>query len=90
MILSIILPLAIGAFGLALAANCYRLLKGPDLADRVLALDTMYINSMALLILIGIHLRTTLFFEAALIIASLGFVGTVVLAKYIIDGDIVE
>lgn len=90
MILSIIVPLAIGAFALALAANCFRLLKGPDLADRVLALDTMYINSMALLILIGINLGTVLFFEAALIIAALGFVGTVVLSKYIIDGDIVE
>ncbi|MBK9245832.1 MAG: K+/H+ antiporter subunit F [Burkholderiales bacterium] len=85
-----LLPLAIGAFTLALLLNLFRLLRGPGLADRILALDTMYINSMALLILLGIHFGTAVFFEAALVIALMGFVGTVVLSKFVIRGDIVE
>jgi multicomponent K+:H+ antiporter subunit F len=90
MIVANLLPYAIGAFTLALLLNLYRLLRGPGLADRILALDTMYINSMALLILIGIHFGTALFFEAALVIALMGFVGTVVLSKFVLRGNIVE
>jgi len=90
MIVATVLPLAIGAFALALLLNLYRLLRGPGLADRILALDTLYINSMALLILVGIHFDTTAFFEAALVIALMGFVGTVVLSKFVVRGDIVE
>jgi multicomponent K+:H+ antiporter subunit F len=90
MIVATVLPFAIGAFALALLLNLYRLLRGPGLADRILALDTMYINSMALLVLVGIHFGTALFFEAALVIALMGFVGTVALSKYVVRGDIVE
>ncbi len=90
MIVAALLPFAIGAFTLALLLNLYRLLRGPGLADRILALDTMYINSMALLILVGIHFGTAVFFEAALVIALMGFVGTVVLSKFVLRGDIVE
>lgn len=90
MIVATLLPFAIGAFTLALLLNLYRLLRGPGLADRILALDTLYINSLALLILVGIHFRTAVFFEAALVIAALGFVGTVVLSKFVVRGDIVE
>lgn len=90
MIVATVLPFAIGAFTLALLLNLYRLLRGPGLADRILALDTMYINSMALLILVGIHFGTAVFFEAALVIALMGFVGTVVLSKFVLRGDIVE
>jgi multicomponent K+:H+ antiporter subunit F len=90
MIVATVLPFATGAFALALLLNLYRLLRGPGLADRILALDTMYINSMALLVLVGIHFGTALFFEAALVIALMGFVGTVALANYVVRGDIVE
>jgi multicomponent K+:H+ antiporter subunit F len=90
MIVATVLPFAIGAFALALLLNLYRLLRGPGLADRILALDTLYINSLALLILLGIQFGTTLFFEAALVIALMGFVGTVVLSKFVDRGDIVE
>ena len=85
-----ILPWAIGAFALALALNAWRLLKGPTLPDRILALDTLYINTLALLVLLGVLLNSTVYFEAALIIAMLGFTSTVVLAKYVLRGDIVE
>ena len=84
------LPWAIGAFVVALALNAWRLLRGPSLPDRILALDTLYINTLALLVLLGIQLRTELYFEAALVIAMLGFVSTVVLSKYVLRGDIVE
>ena len=90
MIVATLLPWAIGAFTVALLLNLYRLLRGPGLADRILALDTLYINSMALLILVGIRFDTAVFFEAALVIAALGFVGTVVLSKFVVRGDIVE
>jgi len=90
MIVATLLPFAIGAFTLALLLNLYRLLRGPGLADRILALDTLYINSLAMLILVGIHFRTAVFFEAALVIALMGFVGTVVLSKFVLRGDIVE
>jgi multicomponent K+:H+ antiporter subunit F len=88
--LSTVVPIAIGAFAFALVLNLLRLLKGPSLPDRVLALDTLYVNSVALLLLIGIQFKTMLFFEAALVIALLGFVGTVCVSKYISRGDIVE
>ncbi len=75
---------------LALALNLYRMIVGPSLPDRILALDTMYINSIALLVLFGIYQGSMLYFEAALLIAVMGFVGTVALSKYLLRGDIIE
>lgn len=88
--LATILPWAGGGFSLALLFSLWRLLRGPTPADRILALDTLYINAMALLVLFGIRFGTSLYFEAALMIAMLGFVGTVALSKYLLRGDIVE
>lgn len=85
-----ILPWIIAVFALSLALNVYRLLRGPSLPDRILALDTLYVNTIALLVLLGIGLDTQLFFEAALVVALLGFISTVALAKYIARGDIIE
>lgn len=84
------LYIAIGCVGLAMALNVYRLVVGPDAADRVVALDTLYINAIAMLMLVGIELSTAVFFEAALLIAMMGFVGTVTLAKYLRRGSIIE
>lgn len=75
---------------IAMGLTAYRLFKGPDQADRVLALDTMSINGIALLIALGIWFETSINFEAALLIAVLGFITTVALSKYLIRGDIVE
>lgn len=75
---------------LALLLSLYRLLAGPDVPDRILALDTLYINSIALLILLGIYLRSNLYYEAALLIALMGFMGTLALSKYLLRGDIME
>lgn len=74
----------------ALLLNLYRLLRGPDATDRILALDTLYINVVGLVVLLCIAAGSKIYFEAALIIALLGFIGTVALAKYLVAGDIIE
>ena len=74
----------------ALVLNFWRFFAGPTLPDRILALDTMAINTIALLVLLGIHQNLTEFFEAALLIAMMGFIGTVALCKYLLRGDIIE
>ncbi|MBB1519358.1 MULTISPECIES: K+/H+ antiporter subunit F [Pseudomonadaceae] len=88
--LAYVIPLCLAMLGLALLLAAARLVKGPSLPDRVLALDTLYINAIALIILYGIWQGSELFFEVALLIAVLGFVSTVALAKYMLRGDIIE
>ncbi len=75
---------------LALVLSFYRLIIGPSQPDRILALDTLYVNSIALLVLVGLYLQSMVYFEAALLIAVMGFVGTVALSKYLLRGDIME
>ena len=75
---------------IALFLNLWRLLQGPRISDRILALDTMYINAIALILLYGIYMGSPLYFEAALLIAMLGFVSTSALCKYLLRGDIIE
>ncbi len=74
----------------ALLMSLWRLIIGPDKPDRILALDTLYVNTVALLVLLGVKLASNLYFEAALLIALFGFVGTVALAKFLTRGDIIE
>ena len=74
----------------ALLLSLWRLIQGPSLSDRILALDTLYINSIALIILLGMYMGSPLYFEAALLIALLGFVSTAALCKYLLRGDIIE
>jgi multicomponent K+:H+ antiporter subunit F len=88
--LTIAIWIALAAIGLALLLNLYRLMRGPDAPDRILALDTAYVNSIALLVLFGIQQGSTLYFEIALLIAMVGFVGTVILAKYLLRGNIAD
>lgn len=88
--LSTAVTIAFGLVAAALALTLWRLLRGPDKPDRILALDTLYVNSIALLVLLGIHLDTALYFEAAILIAMMGFVGTVALCIYLLRGDIIE
>ena len=75
-----------GAMGLALV----RLLRGPRAQDRVLALDTLYVNAMLLVIVFGIVVGTRMFFEAALVIAAMGFVSTAAAAKFLLRGEVIE
>ena len=88
-ILSVVLPIVVALLALALALAAWRLLSGPTAPDRVLALDTLYIDALALLIALGVWLDTTLYFEVALLIGLLGFVGTVVVATFLLRGRIV-
>ena len=82
--LEMVLPIAFTMLAVSGLLSFLRLVKGPDLPDRILALDTLYINAIALVVLLG------LYFEAALIIALMGFVGTISLSKYLLRGDIME
>lgn len=88
--LATVIPIAYALITLAFAMSFWRLIKGPDAPDRILALDTLYVNTIALLVLLGIHLGSAIYFEAALLIAMMGFVGTVALCKYLLRGDIIE
>ncbi|MZR12578.1 K+/H+ antiporter subunit F [Maritimibacter sp. DP07] len=81
---------AMGCFGLGLLFNLWRIAVGPDAADRILALDTMVINVIALLILYGIQARTATYYEASMLVAMVGFVSTVAYCRYILRGDIIE
>lgn len=89
-ILSLALDIAIGAVSLAMLLCTWRLIRGPQVVDRILALDTLYINTVALVVLLGIQLQTALLFEAALIVAMLGFASTVALSRYLTRGDVIE
>ncbi|WP_375138983.1 K+/H+ antiporter subunit F [Azohydromonas caseinilytica] len=84
------LNFALGAVALAMLLCGWRLLRGPTLPDRILALDTLYINAVALAVLAGLQARSALLFEAALIIALLGFASTVALARFVSRGDVME
>jgi len=75
---------------ISLIMNLIRLLRGPDLPDRILALDTLYINSIGLILLFGLYKGSALYFESALLIAMLGFVSTAAICKYLLRGDIIE
>jgi len=88
--LDTVIPIAFFLVSVALILSFIRLVMGPDLPDRILALDTLYINSIALLILLGIYLDSALYFEAALLIAVMGFISTLALSKYLLRGDIME
>ena len=88
--LNIVIAVAFAMLGVALLLNTWRLLRGPDAVDRILALDTLYINAAAAIILYGIHVGRPDFFAAALLIALLGFVSTMALAKFLLRGDIIE
>ena len=78
------------AIALALLLNLYRLARGPDLVDRVLALDTLTVNAIALVVLLDMAFATETYFEAALIMAMFGFVSTVAFCKFMLRGDIIE
>lgn len=83
MITLMLLPWIWMALGAAFVAALWRLLRGPTLPDRVLALDTAYVLMMAGILLHGLVSGSTLLYEAALIIAILGFLATVAFARFI-------
>lgn len=74
----------------ALLITAWRLVRGPEIVDRILALDTLYINTIGLLVLVGVQREDDLFFEAALLIAMMGFVGTLTLCKHLTRGNVID
>jgi len=76
--------------GLAMACAAYRMLRGPRAQDRVLGFDTLSVDAMLMLLAFGIKSGSTLYFETALIVALLGFVGTLALAKFLLRGEVIE
>ena len=84
------LYICMSGIGLSQALAMVRLLRGPLVGDRILALDTMVINAIALIILLGMLWGTQIYFESAMIFAMLGFVSTVALCRFILRGDIIE
>jgi multicomponent K+:H+ antiporter subunit F len=88
--LSVAIDIAFALLGLSLALTLVRVVRGPDVTDRILALDTLYVNSATMLVLYGLQLGTGRYYEAALLIAMLGFITTVVLSKFLTRGDVIE
>ncbi len=88
--LDIALVVALVTLALGQVLCMVRLVIGPTIGDRILALDTMVINALGLVVVLGIHQGVKVYFEVALLVAMLGFVSTVALARFILRGDIIE
>ncbi len=84
------LTFAMGCFATGLLLCLFRVIRGPGISDRILALDTMVVNAIALLVLYGMRSGTQIYFESAVLIAMLGFVSTVAYARFVLRGNIIE
>ena len=89
-VLNAALVTAQALLALALLCAALRLLRGPRAQDRVLALDTLYVNAMLLVLTFGMREGSAVYFEAALVIGMLGFVSTAALAKFLMRGEVIE
>ena len=89
-LLPALLPWILLVLAVAMALAGWRLLRGPTLPDRILALDALYIDALALLVVLGLYSSSGVHFELMLLIGLLGFIGTVALGKMLMRGDLVE
>jgi len=89
-ILSVTLWIVQGALALSMCFCVFRLARGPRAQDRVLGLDALYVCAMLELLAFGVRTGRSIYFEAALVIALLGFVATVSLAKFLMRGEVIE
>jgi len=81
---------ALACFATAMLCATIRLLRGPSAQDRILALDTLYINGMLSILMLGIGLGSALYFDIALLVALFGFVGSTAMAKFLLRGEVIE
>jgi len=81
---------ALCCFALALICAAIQLLRGPTPQDRVLALDTMYVNGMLIILVLGVQFGTRLYFDIALLISMFGFVSSAAMAKFLLRGEVIE
>mgnify|MGYP001823456929 CR=1 FL=1 len=89
-LLDVSVVIAFCTLALGQILSMVRLVIGPTSGDRILALDTMVINAIGLIIVLGIHQGMEIYFEVSLLVAMLGFVSTVALARFLLRGDIIE
>ena len=89
-IIQLAIMISMHVVGLAMLMALWRLLRGPTVPDRILAADTLSVTAIAELMLFGMYIDSAIYFEAALVIAMLGFCSTVVLSKFVLRRDIVE
>jgi multicomponent K+:H+ antiporter subunit F len=90
MLLNAALVTAQALLAVAMICATFRLLRGPRAQDRVLALDTLYVDAMLLMLTFGMREASTIYFEAGLVIGTLGFVSTAALAKFLMRGEVIE
>ncbi|WP_299141220.1 K+/H+ antiporter subunit F [uncultured Tateyamaria sp.] len=88
--LDIAIIVAFAALAIGQVFSMIRLVLGPSVGDRILALDTMVINALGLVVVLGIRQGVQIYFEISLLIAMLGFVSTVALTRFVLRGDIIE
>lgn len=81
---------ALGCLAISLLISTLRLLRGPDITDRVLGLDTMYACGLMMLLVLGIQFGVELYFDIALVLAMFSFVGSVAMAKFLVRGEVIE
>lgn len=84
------LHFALACFASAMLCAMIRLLRGPSAQDRILALDTLYINGILTILTLGIKLGSAIYFDIALLVALFGFVGSAAMAKFLLRGEVIE
>jgi len=89
-ILPYVLGLCLTAITISMLLCLIRMIIGPSIVDRLLALDTLFLNTTALITVLGIYWSTTNLFEGALLIAMLGFISTMALARYFTSGHVID
>jgi|TARA_R110000851_G_scaffold333421_1_gene512892 multicomponent K+:H+ antiporter subunit F len=81
---------ALFCFALAFTCATIRLLLGPTPQDRVLAVDTMYINGICIVLVLGVNFATSVYFDIALLMALFGFISSSVMAKFLFKGEVIQ
>ena len=89
-ILPYVLGICLSAITLSMVLCLFRLVLGPSIVDRLLALDTLFLNATCLVVILGIYWASTSLFEGALLVAMLGFVSTAALARYFTTGHVID
>lgn len=81
---------AMGCLGVAMLLASVRMFRGPTAQDRVLAMDALYVCAMMMMLVLGMRFGSQVYFEMALLIAVVGFVGSVAMAKFLLRGEVIE
>jgi multicomponent K+:H+ antiporter subunit F len=89
-LLTVAIDVALGMLVLAMLCALYRLLRGPAAQDRLLALDTLTVNAMLVILALGLRWRSSMYFEAAVLVSLLGFVASTAMAKFLLRGEVIE